>query len=325
MRIVILAGGVGGSRFVLGARRAYPEAEITVIGNTADDITLHGLRVCPDLDTLMYTLGGASDEERGWGRQDESWRVMSELSGYHAEPTWFSLGDRDLGTHLVRTQLLNAGYALSEVTAALSGRWLAGDPALRLLPMTDDRVETHVTIADGQAPGGQRAVHFQEYWVRLRARPEALAVTLVGIEAARPAVGVAEAIRSADLILVAPSNPVVSIGPILAVPGLRTELVRATAPVVGFAGILGGSPVLGMAHRLLPAIGVAVDAAAVGRHYGARSAGGVLDVWAMDFADADKAEQLRTAGLVPVVTDLIMGDPEATAAFIGYAVKSGTA
>jgi LPPG:FO 2-phospho-L-lactate transferase len=325
VQIVILAGGVGGSRFVLGARRAYPEAEITVIGNTADDITLHGLRVCPDLDTLMYTLGGAGDEDRGWGRRDETWHTMEELAAYHAEPTWFSLGDRDLGTHLVRTQLLNAGYPLSEVTAVLAGRWLAGDPALRLLPMTDDRVETHITIADDQAPGGRRAVHFQEYWVRLRARPDALAVTVVGIETARPAVGVVEALRSADLILVAPSNPVVSIGPILAVPGLRAELVRAPAPVVGFAGILGGSPVLGMAHRLLPAIGVAVDAAAVGRHYGARSAGGVLDVWVMDPADADGADRVRADGLTPVVTDLIMGDPDATAAFIGYAVKSGTA
>jgi LPPG:FO 2-phospho-L-lactate transferase len=325
VQIVILAGGVGGSRFVLGARRAYPEAELTVIGNTADDITLHGLRVCPDLDTLMYTLGGAADAERGWGRQDESWRVMSELTAYHAEPTWFALGDRDLGTHLVRTELLNAGYPLSEVTAALAGRWLAADPALRLLPMTDDRVETHVTIADDQAPGGRRAVHFQEYWVRLRAQPEALAVSLVGIETARPAAGVTEALRSADLILVSPSNPVVSIGPILAVPGLRAELVSATAPVVGFAGILGGSPVGGVAHRLLPAIGVAVDAAAVGLHYGARSARGVLDVWAMDFADADRADQVRAGGLTPVVTDLMMSDPEATAAFIGYAVKSGTA
>jgi LPPG:FO 2-phospho-L-lactate transferase len=152
-----------------------------------------------------------------------------------------------------------------------------------------------------------------------------LAVTLVGIETARPAAGVTDALQTADLILLAPSNPVVSIGPILAVPGLRAELTRASAPVVGFAGILGGSPVLGMAHRLLPVIGVAVDAAAVGRHYGARSAGGVLDVWAMDVADADKADQVRAAGLTPVITDLIMSDPDATAAFIGYAVKSGTA
>ena len=324
VRIAILAGGVGGSRFVLGARRAYPEAVITVIGNTADDITLHGLRVCPDLDTLMYTLGGAGDEERGWGRRDESWRAMSELSAYHAEPTWFALGDRDLGTHLVRTQLLNAGYPLSEVTTALAGRWLAGDPALRLLPMTDDRVETHITIADDQAPGGRRAVHFQEYWVRLRARPDALAVALVGIETARPAAGVTEALRSADLILVAPSNPVVSIGPILAVPGLREAMQRASAPVVGFAGILGGSPVLGMAHRLLPAVGVDVDAAAVGLHYGARSLGGVLDAWTMDHADASSAERVQRAGLQSVVTDLIMRDPASTAAFVSYAIKSVT-
>ena len=207
MQIVILAGGVGGSRFILGARRAYPDASITVVGNTADDITLHGLRICPDLDTIMYTLGRGSDAERGWGRRDESWQVMSELTAYAAEPTWFSLGDRDLGTHLVRTQLLNAGYPLSEVTAALTTRWLAHEPQLRLLPMTDDRVETHVTIADDQAPGGRRAVHFQEYWVRLHAEPAALDITLVGRESARPAPGVTEAIREADLILVAPSNP----------------------------------------------------------------------------------------------------------------------
>jgi LPPG:FO 2-phospho-L-lactate transferase len=324
VQLVILAGGVGGSKFVLGARRAFPDAALTVIGNTADDITLHGLRICPDLDTLMYTLGGGGNVERGWGRADESFRVMAELEAYHAEPTWFSLGDRDLGTHLIRTQLLNAGYPLSEVTAALAGRWLAADPALRLLPMTDDRVETHVTISDEQAPGGRRAVHFQEYWVRLRAQPAALAVTMVGIEDARPAAGVAEAIDAADLILIAPSNPVVSVGPILAVPGLRPALAGADAPVVGFSGILGGAPVLGMAHRLLPAIGVGVDAASVGLHYGARAAGGVLDVWAMDTADAAGAERVRAAGLTPVVTDLIMSDPEATAAFIAYAVKSGT-
>ena len=325
MQIVILAGGVGGSRFILGARRAYPDALITVVGNTADDITLHGLRICPDLDTIMYTLGRGSDAERGWGRRDESWQVMSELTAYAAEPTWFSLGDRDLGTHLVRTQLLNAGYPLSEVTAALTTRWLAHEPQLRLLPMTDDRVETHVTIADDQAPGGRRAVHFQEYWVRLHAEPAALDITLVGRESARPAPGVTEAIGEADLILVAPSNPVVSIGPILQVAGIRQALQDAAAPVVGFAGILGGAPVLGMAHRLLPAIGVAVDAAAVGQHYGARTAGGVLDVWAMDTADAGSADRVREAGLRPVVTDLIMTDPEATAAFISYAVKSGTA
>jgi LPPG:FO 2-phospho-L-lactate transferase len=324
VQIVILAGGVGGSKFVLGVRRAYPTAELTVIANTADDITLQGLRICPDLDTIMYALGGGADSVRGWGREDESWRVMEELSCYGVEPTWFSLGDRDLGTHLVRTQMLNAGYPLSEVTRALCSRWLANDARLHLLPMTDDRVETHVTIADPEAPGQLRAVHFQEYWVRLRADPDALAVTLVGIESAGPARGLIEALEQADLILLAPSNPVVSIGPILAVPGLRDAVQHAAAPVIGFAGILGGAPVLGMAHRLLPAIGVEVDAAAVGLHYGARSHGGVLDAWAMDSADTSSAERVQQGGLRAVVTDLLMRDPASTAAFVSYAVKSAT-
>ena len=324
MQIVILAGGVGGSKFALGVRRAYPTARLTVIANTADDITLHGLRVCPDLDTIMYTLGGGADQIRGWGRHDESWRVMEEFAAYGVEPTWFSLGDRDIGTHLIRTQMLNAGYPLSEVTAALCSRWLAHDPLLRLLPMTDDRVETHVTIADPDAPGQRRAVHFQEYWVRLHAEPDALAITLVGVETAAPAPGAIDSLENADLILVAPSNPVVSIGPILAMPGLRDALRRASAPVIGFAGILGGSPVLGMAHRLLPAIGVDVDAGAVGLHYGARSRGGVLDAWAMDTADMSSAERLQQGGLRVVVTDLIMRDPASTAAFVTYAIKSAT-
>jgi LPPG:FO 2-phospho-L-lactate transferase len=324
VRIVILAGGVGGSKFVLGVRRAYPSAELTVIANTADDITLHGLRICPDLDTIMYTLGGGGDPVRGWGREDESWRVMEELASYGVQPMWFSLGDRDVGTHLVRTQMLNAGYPLSEVTTALGTRWLADDQRLRLLPMTDDRVETHVTIADPETPGQRRAVHFQEYWVRLRAHPDPLGVTVVGLETARPAPGVIEALERGELILVAPSNPVVSIGPILAVPGLRDAVQRASAPVIGFAGILGGSPVLGMAHRLLPAIGVDVDAAAVGLHYGARSRGGVLHAWAMDTADAASADRVQQAGLRAVVTDLIMRDPASTAAFVSYVIKSAT-
>jgi LPPG:FO 2-phospho-L-lactate transferase len=324
VRIVILAGGVGGSKFTLGVRHAYPLADITVIGNTADDITLHGLRICPDLDTIMYTLGGGGDPVRGWGRNDESWQVMGEVAAYGVGPAWFSLGDRDIGTHLVRTQLLNAGHRLSEVTAALCRRWLADSDPLNLLPMTDDVVETHVRIADPEAPSGLRVVHFQEYWVRMHADPDALGIAVVGIEKAVPAPGVIEAIEQADVILVAPSNPVVSIGPILAVPGLRQALQRAGAPIVGFAGILGGSPVIGMAHRLLPAIGVEVDAAAVGLHYGARSHGGVMDAWAIDTCDASSAERIQGGGLRPVVTDLIMRDAESTAAFVAYAIKSAT-
>ena len=316
MRVVVLAGGVGGSRFVAGVQSAFPGASVTVIVNTADDITLHGLRICPDLDTVMYAVGGGIDAQRGWGRAGESWRVKDELAAYGAGSDWFGLGDLDLGTHLVRTRLLADGQPLSEVTAVLCRRWLAGS-RVRLLPMSDDPVETHVVIADG--PGGRRTVHFQEYWVRLRAQPDALEVVWRGIDRARPAPGVLAALQTADLILMAPSNPVVSIGPILAVPGLRAGLRSAPAPVSGFSGILGGRPVLGMAHRLLPALGVAVDAAAVGLHYGARAAGGVLDLWVLDAADADRAAGLRRAGLPVVSTGLIMSDPDATAGFIRYA------
>ena len=322
MQIVILAGGVGGSRFVAGVRRAYPDAELTVVVNTADDITMHGLRICPDLDTMMYTLGGASDLVRGWGRADESWRVKDELAAYGVEPSWFGLGDLDLATHLVRTQMLDAGYPLSKVTEAMCARWLAADPGLHLVPMSDDRVETHVVIADDSAPGQRRAVHFQEYWVRLHAEPEALDVVPVGADQATAAPGLVDALAAADLVLVAPSNPVVSIGPVLAVAELRAALVATAAPVIGFAGILGGAPVLGMAHRLLPAVGVAVSAAAVGVHYGARSSGGVLDAWVMDAGDESDAAEVAAAGLRVLTTDLLMRDPDATASFVRQAVEA---
>ncbi|MBA3528728.1 MAG: 2-phospho-L-lactate transferase, partial [Propionibacteriaceae bacterium] len=304
------------------ARRAYPDAHITVIVNTADDITLHGLRICPDLDTMMYTLGGARDPERGWGRAGETWRVKGELASYRIEPSWFGLGDLDLATHLVRTQMLEAGYPLSQVTEALCARWLADDPRLTMVPMSDDRVETHIVIVDGNEPSGRRAVHFQEYWVRLHAVPEALDVIWVGIDKASATPGLEDLIATADLILVAPSNPVVSIGPILGVSQLRSAVIQSAAPVVGFAGILGGAPVLGMAHRLLPAVGIDVAAGAVGMHYGARSKSGVLDTWVMDNADAHAVAAVEEAGLRAVVTDLLMHDPDATANFIQLAVES---
>ncbi|CAM5538625.1 Phosphoenolpyruvate transferase [Streptomyces tanashiensis] len=229
MRIVVLAGGIGGARFLRGLKQAAPDAEITVIGNTGDDIHLFGLKVCPDLDTVMYTLGGGINEEQGWGRTDESFAVKEELAAYGVGPEWFGLGDRDFATHIVRTQMLGAGYPLSAVTEALCARW---QPGVRLLPMSDDRVETHVAI---EVDGEQRAVHFQEYWVKLRASVDAKAVVPVGAEAAKPAPGVLEAIAEADVILFPPSNPVVSVGTILAVPGIREAVVAAGAPVVGLS------------------------------------------------------------------------------------------
>lgn len=323
-RIAVLAGGVGGSRFVRGVRAAYPQAQVDVVVNTADDVTLHGLRICPDIDTMLYALGGSIDPKKGWGRAEETWSIMSELAAYGVEPTWFALGDRDIATHLVRTELIAAGATQTEITAALAFRWI-DDPSLRLLPMTDDRVETHVIIADPESASGQRAVHFQEFWVRLHAEPEVLDVVQVGVDTAQATELVTEAIGAADLVLIAPSNPVVSIGPILATGGVRQAVREAHGRVIGFSGILGGKPVLGMAHKLLPAIGVAVEAAAVGLHYGPRSRpGGLLDAWVVDAADVAAAEEVAAAGLPCLSVPLLMTTPAATARFIQAAVEFAT-
>ena len=322
MRITVLAGGIGGARFLRGLKAAAADAEITVIGNTADDITLFGLRVCPDLDSIMYTLGGGHDEQRGWGRADETFTVKDELAAYGVEPTWFGLGDRDIATHIVRTQMLSAGYPLSAVTEALCNRW---DLGVRLLPMSDDRVETHVIVADPDAPGGRKAVHFQEYWVRLHAKPDAYEVVPVGASDATPGPGVIEAIASADVVLFAPSNPVVSVGTILSVPGVR-EAVRGTAaPVVGLSPIVGGAPVRGMADRVLAAIGVEADAAAVAEHYGARVADGLLDGWLVDEVDAAAVTSVEAVGVRCRAVPLLMSDVDATAAMAREALDLAAA
>jgi LPPG:FO 2-phospho-L-lactate transferase len=281
-----------------------------VVANTADDIWLHGLKICPDLDTVMYTLGGGIDRQRGWGRTDETWHAKEELAAYGVEPTWFGLGDRDLATHLVRTQMLEAGYPLSAVTRALCERW---QPGVRLLPMTDDRVETHIVIDDVDEPSGQRAVHFQEYWVRLHAEVPARAVVPVGMDATTPGPGVLEAIEDADLVIVPPSNPVVSVGTILGVPGIRDALRTTAAPVVGVSPVIAGSHVHGMAAQLLTAIGVEVSAAGVAGHYGARSRGGVLDGWLVDTADAAEVARVEGDGIECRSVPLLMTDLDATA------------
>ncbi|MFE9743178.1 2-phospho-L-lactate transferase [Streptomyces sp. NPDC006477] len=304
MRIVVLAGGIGGARFLRGLKQAAPDAEITVIGNTGDDIHLFGLKVCPDLDTVMYTLGGGIDEGQGWGRDDESFTVKEELAAYGVGPEWFGLGDRDFATHIVRTQMLGAGYPLSAVTEALCARW---QPGVRLLPMSDDRVETHVAI---EVDGEQRAVHFQEYWVKLRASVDAKAVVPVGAEAAKPAPGVLEAVAEADVILFPPSNPVVSVGTILAVPGIRDAIVAADAPVVGLSPIVGDAPVRGMADKVLAAVGVEATAAAVARNYGSE----LVDGWLVDTVDAGAVAEVEAAGIRCRAVPLMMTDVEATAA-----------
>ena len=319
--VTVLSGGVGGARFLQGLLHLLAATgqgtEVTVVANTADDIWLHGLKVCPDLDTVMYTLGGGIDTERGWGRTDETWHAKEELAAYGVEPTWFGLGDRDLATHLVRTQMLEAGYPLSAVTEALCRRW---QPGVRLLPMTDDRVETHIVVDDDAEPSGRRAIHFQEYWVRLHAEVPARAVVPVGIATSTPGPGVIAAITDADVVLVPPSNPVVSVGTILGVPGVRDALRATSAPVVGLSPVVAGDHVRGMASQLLTAIGVEVSAAGVAEHYGSRDAGGVLDGWLVDTADAGDVERVRAAGIACSAVPLMMTDHDATAAMAAAAL-----
>ncbi|MFJ9340011.1 2-phospho-L-lactate transferase [Streptomyces sp. NPDC101733] len=313
MRIVVLAGGIGGARFLRGLKVAVPDADITVIGNTGDDIHLFGLKVCPDLDTVMYTLGGGINEDQGWGRTDESFTVKEELAAYGVGPTWFGLGDRDFATHIVRTQMLGAGYPLSAVTEALCDRW---QPGVRLLPMSDDRIETHVAITDPDS-GERRVIHFQEYWVRMRAAVDAEAVVPVGADRAKPAPGVLEAIAAADVIVFPPSNPVVSVGTILSVPGIREAVAAADAPVVGLSPIVGGAPVRGMADKVLAAVGVESTAAAVALHYGT----GLLDGWLVDTADADSVAEVEAAGITCRAVPLMMTDLDATAAMARAALE----
>lgn len=319
-RITVLSGGVGGARFLQGLQhlvaRTGSATEITVIANTGDDIWVHGLKVCPDLDTVMYTLGDGIDRDRGWGRTAETWHAKEELAAYGVEPTWFGLGDRDIATHLVRTQMLDAGYPLSAVTEALCRRW---NPGVRLLPMSDDRIETHIVIDDPETDE-RRAIHFQEYWIRYQAKPTAHQVVAIGADKAAPAPGVLEAIADADLILVPPSNPVVSIGTILGVPGIRPALLNAAAPVIGFSGIVGGNHVRGMARQLLDAIGVEVSAAGVAEHYRSRRHDGLLDAWLIDTVDAEQVSRIQAAGLHCAAIPLMMTDVDATAAMITAAL-----
>jgi LPPG:FO 2-phospho-L-lactate transferase len=313
-RVVVIAGGTGGARFLRGVREHLasaggdPAEQVTAVVNTGDDITLFGLRICPDLDTVMYTLGGGIHEGQGWGRDDETFHVKEELASYGMKPDWFGLGDRDTATHLVRTQMLDAGYPLSEVTAALCARW---SPGVRVLPMSDARIETHVVIDRaelGEEGAGEQAVHFQEWWLRLRAKVPARRFVSVGADGAVPAPGVVEALAAADVVLIAPSNPVVSVGTVLAVPGLRDAIVASPARVVGVSPIVGGAPVRGMADACLQTIGVESSAVGVAGLYGARSHGGLLDGWVVDSVDADSVDAVAALGVPARAVPAMMRD-----------------
>ena len=307
MQITVLSGGVGGARFLQGLLAAKaPDDEVTVIGNTADDIWLFGMRVCPDLDTVMYTLGNGIDAERRWGRTDETWHAKEELGAY-GEETWFGLGDRDLATHLIRTKLLHEGVGLAEITARLCERW---QPGVRLLPMTEHEVETHIGI-DGS--DGIGTIHFQEYWIRLGATVPVRKVEMVGAEGATAGPGVVAAIRDADLVILPPSNPIVSVGTILSIDEIADAVRTTAAPVVGVSPIIGGAAVRGMADQLLTGLGIDISAAGVAAHLGARTDGGVLDAWLVDTSDAAAVEAIESLGIRAKAVPLYMSDDETTA------------
>ena len=329
----MVAGGVGGARFLLGARRLLgldpgPGADaphrsdahrIDAVVNVGDDAWMHGVRICPDLDTIMYTLGGGIDAERGWGHAGETWNCRDELAAYGVQPDWFGLGDKDLATHLVRTQMLDAGYRLTDVTEALCARW---SPGVRLLPVTDERCETHVVVRDDAAGGtGTRAIHFQEWWVRHRAQLPPSGFVQVGAEAARPTEEALEAISAADLVVVAPSNPVVSVGAVLAVPGIRAALRATPAPVVGVSPVIGGAVLRGMADTRLTAIGGETDAPAVARHFGSRSPTGLLDGWLVAPGDGPAGGVGEVDGIAVGEAPLLMTDPDATADMVAAAIR----
>jgi LPPG:FO 2-phospho-L-lactate transferase len=311
VNVTVLVGGVGGARFLTGLRELLgiapgsdidPDAphRITAIVNVGDDVWMHGLRICPDLDTCMYTLGDGIDTERGWGRKAETWNAKEELAAYGADPDWFGLGDRDIATHLVRTRMLRTGYPLSAVTEALCTRW---KPGVTLLPASDDRSETHVVITD-PADGEQRAIHFEEWWVRHRAQVPTHSFAHIGADDAKPAPGVLEAIESADVVVLAPSNPVVSVGAILAVPGIRGALRTTPAKVIGLSPVVGGKPLRGMADACLDVIGVDTTAEAVGRHFGARSGTGILDGWLVHSTDAADIPGVEVRSVPLLMTDV---------------------
>lgn len=317
-KAAVLAGGVGAARLLAGMVRAVPPESVTAIVNVADDLELHGLMVSPDLDTVVYTVANAIDPERGWGLRDETWHAMEALERYRTE-TWFRLGDRDLATHMYRTQRRRAGAPLSQVTAEIAAAWELG---LRVLPVTDDPLRTIITLAE-PAPTpessrkvdtleplrGPRVVSFQEYFVQLQHGVPIAAVRFDGELDAEPAPGVIPAIEAAERVVIAPSNPVVSIGPVLAVPGVRDAVAARREDVIAVSPIVGGRSLKGPADRMLRELGHEPSAVAVAHLYA--SVAGTLVI---DKTDAELADEVEKVGVRCVVTDTVMRDVEAATA-----------
>ena len=287
---VALTGGTGGAKLIEGLGREVDPAELTIICNTADDFALHGLNISPDMDTIMYTLAGLSDSAKGWGIQDDSFTVLAQLEKLGGE-TWFKLGDKDIATHITRTRLLRAGLTLAEVTDGL--RRSLGIKA-RILPMSNHPIETRVETAHGE-------ISFQEYFVKQRWQAAVKKVSYAGVEKSEPATGVLEAIREAAGVIICPSNPVTSIGPILAVPGVRDALNQVKAPVVGISPIIGESAISGPAHKLMAAQGIEPSAFGVAQAYA-----DFLDHFVIDLEDRTLKSKLETLKFKVVISSVRM-------------------
>jgi LPPG:FO 2-phospho-L-lactate transferase len=296
--IAVLAGGVGAARFLQGLTEIFRPENITVIGNTADDLELHGLTICPDLDTVTYTLADLADPERGWGRADETFHALEALKRFEKE-SWFQLGDRDLATHIFRTSLLRSGSPLSEVTARIARSLKVRST---ILPMSDSSVRTWIETGLGR-------LDFQRYFVKHRAEPDVQRVDFVGADQAAPAPGVLKAIAQADAVILAPSNPIISIGPILAVPGIRETLRGVSAPVVAISPIVGGRAVKGPAAAMMKSLGHEVSAAGVASLYE-----DFVNVFVFDELDHDLGPVVEQLGMRAVVCQTMMkGLPEKVA------------
>ncbi|SRR5258708_4252191 len=304
--IVVLAGGVGAARFLQGVVQVVPQEELVVIANTGDDREFYGLHVSPDVDIVMYTLAGLVNESQGWGIRDDTYSTMQQLTSYGNED-WFQLGDRDLATHIHRTQRLRQGKTLSEVTDEIRERL---GLKLRILPMSDQPVQTHV-----QTPAG--LLHFEEYFVKRRCSDPVQNVEFVGASAAKAAPGVLDAIKEAEAILIAPSNPIVSIGSILAVPGIHDMLHEASGMVVAVSPIIGGAPIKGPADKLMSGLHMEVSAVGVARSYR-----DFLDVMVIDQQDAHLLDRIEDLGIPALATDTIMRDMETKAALARTVLKA---
>ncbi len=309
--LAALAGGVGAARFLCGLVDVVPPPDITAVVNTGDDDAFHGLWVCPDLDSVTYALAGANNPVTGWGLAGETFHAVDALARYGV-PTWFRLGDRDLATHLYRTERRAEGATLSEVTSEIAAAWAV---APRLLPMTNDRVATRVTVRDRD--GATAELTLQEWFVRERAEPPVVAVRFDGAEDASPAPGVLEALDDAETILICPSNPVISIGPILAVPGIRDVLARRRDRVVAVSPIVGGRPVKGPADRLMGPLDMEVSSVGVARAYR-----DVCATLVIDDADAADAARVEALGVRPVITDTLMRDARIAAALARHTLAA---